>query len=117
MMTRLRFLVGVLALFTLFTLSLACDTQTPLTDAQKHYVGKWRSTGGTTVIEIRADGSADLKGPHRDFEGGAVTISSTSLSLKRGMVGETFPITSAPVQQPTTGKWVMMLDSDTFTRD
>jgi hypothetical protein len=106
-----------LAAIALFVASAACDSAKPLGDDQRAYIGKWRSTSGTTTIQIYADGTADLKGPSRDIEKGTVSISKDSLQIKNGVTGQTFPITRAPLQEPTTGKWTMMLDADTYTRN
>ncbi len=103
----------------LFSLILAfvlsgCGKKAPLAEDQKAFAGKWVANDGT-YVHIYNDGGGDLKSSNTNVTGGTTTITRDSITIGFSFIKKTMKITEKPKQ--VKGRWVMVLDGITYTRE
>lgn len=100
---------GAIAAFVIALFVLGCNLAGGSTPAPAEYVGTWLGSDGS-LINIRADGSGDLKSGGTDVTNGAVEIKDGKLSVKFVGIGKTMTID----EPPKNGK--MTLDGIVFSQ-
>lgn len=107
-------MVGVGALIALLMVS--CAKKTPLTEAQKNYVGTW--TSGKSYITFQQDGSINYKivdgNSTTEVKGAGVTIGEKTMSISFMGTERKWEIDSEPTQKD--GVWTMEIDQTVYTR-
>ena len=105
---------GLVLLFSvIIAAALVSCKKTPLAEDQKVFAGKWVAVDGTFVT-IYLDGGGDLKTSNSNVTGGKTIITADTVTIGFGPIKKTMKITQKP--KPVGGKWLMILDGVTYTK-
>ncbi len=107
-------LMLVLSVVALGAALLSCGKKVALGVDQKDFAGKWTAVDGTYVT-IYFDGGGDVKMSNTSITGGATTIARDSITIGMGPIKMEFKISEKP--KKAGGKWVMVLDGITYTKE
>ena len=104
--------VYIAILIILFSATACGLKKIPLTGSQKVYQGYWVS--GDNFIEIKADGSVNLKDGPTKVNNGPIRFKGNQIKIKFLGIGKEYTIDKAPNQ--IGGKWKMTLSGVTYTK-
>ena len=112
MLTRTT-LVATLALAAMLICVSCFPKETPLTESQKEYAGKW--VDGESWIEIERDGGIHCSLEKLNVLGAGLTITEGKMVVDAGLFEQEWSIDQEPTEED--GVWTMKVDGRLFTRE
>ncbi|MGB1248382.1 MAG: hypothetical protein ACPG4Z_05820 [Chitinophagales bacterium] len=107
-----KYFIPLLAI--LFLTFISCADKTPLSEENKDFAGKWFANDGTW-IQIYNNGGGSFELSNSSVDGGATTITDSTVVIGLFGIDATFEINEKPYEED--GQWYMELDGNLYYKN